>query len=296
MESGKVATRLLDLQSHFDACLASFDKTASRYHKQVYQVKRNELNSKLTSCFDSLIQLQLRNLHKHIMTRFTEQLKSVKDMKNVKLVFENSVKEYDSLVNESLLKDMECPLNEFKNQLLNELNELMSLKKKEALQLISLEMEKHILDSLDEPLVILLNEFDSKDVWNRIQSLYKSQSNEFLSLYKSKLSDFELSHQDLSDSLDQFKVLIWNKLIELIKSNTQDVHMMDRLRSCFESLFKYDEKGIPRVWKAGQDVESIFTRAKESTEKAFENWSRMKFQVSELDPHVVSVNVSCFIL
>ncbi len=42
-----------------------------------------------------------------------------------------------------------------------------------------------------------------------------------------------------------------------------DVHVLERLRNKFDSLFKYDAKGIPRVWKSGDELDPIFTSARD---------------------------------
>ena len=44
--------------------------------------------------------------------------------------------------------------------------------------------------------------------------------------------------------------------------------MMDRVRRVFESEFRYDPKtGLPRIWSPNDDIESCFSRAKESVER-----------------------------
>jgi hypothetical protein len=35
------------------------------------------------------------------------------------------------------------------------------------------------------------------------------------------------------------------------------------LRASFEERFRYDEAGVPRVWKPEDDIEAAFTRAKD---------------------------------
>jgi hypothetical protein len=64
-------------------------------------------------------------------------------------------------------------------------------------------------------------------------------------------------------ALKRHKFSIWEKFIETLKSNMLDVHVLERLRNKFDSLFKYDAKGIPRVWKSGDELDPIFTSARD---------------------------------
>ncbi|KAI1019493.1 hypothetical protein LB505_000455 [Fusarium chuoi] len=38
-----------------------------------------------------------------------------------------------------------------------------------------------------------------------------------------------------------------------------------KLRENFEDKFRYDEAGVPRIWRPSDDIEGIYTKAREST-------------------------------
>jgi len=38
---------------------------------------------------------------------------------------------------------------------------------------------------------------------------------------------------------------------------------LGKLRNHFEERFRYDEQGVPRVWKPEDDIDSAFMKAKE---------------------------------
>lgn len=40
--------------------------------------------------------------------------------------------------------------------------------------------------------------------------------------------------------------------------------LLVKLKLIFEEKFRYDEAGVPRVWKPTDDIDSIFKKAKES--------------------------------
>ena len=47
---------------------------------------------------------------------------------------------------------------------------------------------------------------------------------------------------------------------EMIEGN-----LLLKLRENFEDKFRYDDEGVPRIWRPTDDIEGIYTRAREST-------------------------------
>ena len=39
--------------------------------------------------------------------------------------------------------------------------------------------------------------------------------------------------------------------------------MLGKLRTHFEERFRYDEQGVPRVWKPDDDIDGAFKKAKD---------------------------------
>ena len=44
-----------------------------------------------------------------------------------------------------------------------------------------------------------------------------------------------------------------------------DGNLLSKLRENFEDKFRYDEAGVPRIWRPTDDIEGIYTKAREST-------------------------------
>lgn len=44
---------------------------------------------------------------------------------------------------------------------------------------------------------------------------------------------------------------------------TTDPAFLSKLRNHFEERFRYDEGGVPRVWKPEDDIDGAFKKAKE---------------------------------
>jgi hypothetical protein len=55
----------------------------------------------------------------------------------------------------------------------------------------------------------------------------------------------------------------WLSLRRKLEEQTSDANLISILRASFEERFRYDEAGVPRVWKPEDDIEAAFTRAKD---------------------------------
>ena len=55
----------------------------------------------------------------------------------------------------------------------------------------------------------------------------------------------------------------WLALRSKIDEQTANSAILAKLRNHFEERFRYDEKGVPRVWKPDDDIDGAFRKAKE---------------------------------
>lgn len=55
----------------------------------------------------------------------------------------------------------------------------------------------------------------------------------------------------------------WLALRSKIDEQTSDAAFLAKLRTHFEELFRYDEHGVPRVWKPEDDIDGAFKKAKD---------------------------------
>ena len=55
----------------------------------------------------------------------------------------------------------------------------------------------------------------------------------------------------------------WLALRAKIDEQTADAVFLGKLRTYFEERFRYDENGVPRVWRPDDDIDGAFRKAKE---------------------------------
>jgi protein SEY1 len=67
----------------------------------------------------------------------------------------------------------------------------------------------------------------------------------------------------------------WLALRARVDEQTADNAILAKLRAHFEERFRYDEQGVPRVWRPGDDIDGIYKRAKEETIELIPLYSRI---------------------
>ena len=64
----------------------------------------------------------------------------------------------------------------------------------------------------------------------------------------------------------------WLALRAKIEEQTADPVILAKLRGHFEERFRYDDHGIPRVWKPEDDIDGAFKKAKDEVRALHELW------------------------
>lgn len=55
----------------------------------------------------------------------------------------------------------------------------------------------------------------------------------------------------------------WQALRAKVDEQTADPAILAKLRTHFEERFRYDDKGVPRVWKPEDDIDGAFQKARD---------------------------------
>lgn len=48
-----------------------------------------------------------------------------------------------------------------------------------------------------------------------------------------------------------------------VDEQTSEANLLVKLKLAFEERFRYDDAGVPRVWKPTDDIDSLFKKAKD---------------------------------
>ena len=74
---------------------------------------------------------------------------------------------------------------------------------------------------------------------------------------------FNCTDDENTHSLATLRRRAWQVLCGKIDEQTADTAIVGKLRAHFEERFRYDEAGIPRVWRPEDDIDGAFKAAKD---------------------------------
>jgi hypothetical protein len=96
----------------------------------------------------------------------------------------------------------------------------------------------------------------------RSESIYSSSLLLFSSVLISS-QGFNCTDEENATSLATLRRRAWILLRSKIDDQTADAAILGKLRTYFEERFRYDEQGIPRVWRPEDDIDGAFKKAKD---------------------------------
>ncbi|KAI8071554.1 root hair defective 3 GTP-binding protein-domain-containing protein [Gongronella butleri] len=260
LEKGQTIDDLGD-QMHAirDEAVSAFDKHASRYHQGVYQKKREEMLAKLNTQLNVYFVGQLKNLHKKAISQFDNALKQElkKPNYNFAIVVSSALDNARSLfvdgAKKIVLADTDWSYAHELTQLDEEFEQVSTKARSDEFKKMSKALMKQVENDLSEPISLALNN-PQDETWNTI-----------VRAYNATVERFNSTDEELEESLVGLKRDAWVVLRKKVDEELADNMLLLKLRNRFEEKFRYDEHGLPRVWKPEDDIDTYFKSAREDT-------------------------------
>jgi hypothetical protein len=274
--------------------IKSFEVEASRYHKGVYTRKRVELEGKIDTRLKALYHGQLSAAHKSGVLSFSEAVASaVKagQKKGASYEFADIVDREKTIA----LKHFETearslaidsvPWTNFKSQYNlyeKDLDEVSGQLRKEEMRRLATRIERWVRSRLGESVGLEFNKLGSgrggsgapeegvkptteKDLWDRIWKLFVATVKDSETRFIDRAKSFNASQDEIDVGLWRLRRKSWGVLRAKIDEEVMEGNILLKLRENFEDKFRYDEAGIPRIWRPTDDIEGLYAKAKEST-------------------------------
>lgn len=274
--------------------IKAFETEASRYHKGVYQRKRTELEGKIDTRLKSLYHGQLSASHKVGVASFSEAVSAaVKagQKKGASYEFAEIVEREKAIA----LKAFEIeakglaieglPWTNFKPQytlLEKELNEASAKLRKEEMRRLATRVERWVRSRLGESVGIEFTKLGSgrsnggvsseseqsvteKDLWDRIWKIFTATTHEAEERFIQRAKSFDGDQDEIDLGIWRLRRKSWAVLRAKIDEEVMEGNILLKLRENFEDKFRYDEAGVPRIWRPTDDIEGLYTKAREST-------------------------------
>ncbi|KAJ2892155.1 Protein SEY1 [Zalerion maritima] len=318
VRSGKPAL-LPDLgttgKSSRDKAIKAFEVQASRYHKGVYSRKRSELETKIDQRLKVLYQEQISALQKTGVASFSEAVSTAVKAgqkaggsyefadiveKEKKTALETFSEEAESLTIDGVAWanfKPQCALFE------TELDEVSAKLRKDEMRRLAVRVERWVRSRLGDSIGIEFNKLGSgragmgapesmekppaeKDLWDRIWKVFIEIVDDAETRFTERAKSFKASDTEMSIGLWRLRRKSWVALREKVEEEVMEGNILLKLRENFEDKFRYDEAGVPRIWRPTDDIEGIYTKARESTLTLIPILSHFKLSSSNLPPNL----------
>ncbi|GAA5963085.1 hypothetical protein JCM3765_001764 [Sporobolomyces pararoseus] len=257
------------MKTCISSALTSYDTAASRYTESVYLRKRLELLSKLHSTLLPFYQTQLKNLHKLLLRNFRISIETslkrpgydfAKVVSKAKRDAEEQFKEQSKEVE---LEQSGWSVEEQENLFKEDLESVAELLRKEETRKMIAIIERNIKKQVSDVVEINLND-PKLDMWDKVLSSFKSSLQKAEEAYLEKATSFNCTEEENTSALSLLRRRSWLALRSKIDEHTSELALLTKLKGVFEDKFRYDNDGVPRVWKPEDDIDGIFKKARES--------------------------------
>jgi len=278
--------------------IKAFEVEASRYHKGVYSRKRVELEGKIDTRLKALYHGQLSAAHKSGVTSFSDAVSSaVKagQKKGASYEFAEIVerekkvalKQFETEARSLAIEGV--PWTNFKSQYNlygKDLDEVSGRLRKEEMRRLASRVERWVRSRLGDSVGLEFNKLGSgrggsgapetgekpateKDLWDRIWNLFTATVKEAEIRFTERAKSFDADEDEIEVGLWRLRRKSWGVLRARIDEEVMEGNILLKLRENFEDKFRYDEGGVPRIWRPTDDIEGMYTKAKDSTTHLF---------------------------
>lgn len=282
IESGRVVEGLGALMKNWRTqALTRYDRDASRYHKGVYTRKRGDLISVIDSTLSPLFLGQLKNAHKSCLVTFKKEL--LDGLKGDDYSFgdvvtkatKNCEETFTSVAKEALIEDTDWNWEEELEVIKEETRGIADQCRKDETKKMINQIERNVKKLISEPVEIQLSK-PSTVMWDGVLKTFKEVLAKAEATYLAKAKSFNCTEEENTAALAALRKRSWIVLRGKIEEQTADQVLLGKLRGHFEEQFRYDEQGVPRVWKPEDDIDGAFVKAKEQTLELVPLYSRIK--------------------
>ncbi|KAK8107654.1 SEY1 [Apiospora kogelbergensis] len=293
--------------------IKAFEVSASRYHKGVYKRKQTELETKIDQRLKALYHGQLSAAHKSGVASFSDavsgavkagqksggayEFAEIVDSEKTK-VLEEYEKEAKSLAIQGVA------WTNFKSQYLlfeKDLDDVSAKLRKEEMRRLATRVERWVKSRLGDSVGLEFNKLGSgragagapeegekppteKDLWDRIWKGFEQIVKEAEVRFSERAKSFEASQEEVDVGLWRLRRKSWIALRDKIEEEVMEGNILLKLRENFEDKFRYDEAGVPRIWRPADDIEGIYTKARESTLTLIPLLSKFRLSATHTPP------------
>lgn len=263
-------------------CLELYDQQASRYKSAVYLETRKELELKMDLKLKDFQSRILGLLIEKLVTELDSAYAALKKSKTtsnfeetLKYVIDETLDKFETASSQYILVD-DSEVSEIYAQNLKVHSELLMAKLKDFSDRMRNKESTALVNKLGKKFQIKIKEYlieevtqPTDDLWDKVMSQFDQIVEKLLRTYEyGQGYDFQLGLKEGNDLLHlKIMKMIWKKYDVLVHDFINEDTVSRILRNVFEDKFKFDDKGLPIVWKDFNQLDSRFNKSKEETLK-----------------------------
>jgi hypothetical protein len=160
-------------------------------------------------------------------------------------------------------------------------------------------MQRNFKKQIAEPVDVQFSR-PTPRIWDHVLRVYKETLTNSEDLYLTKArskpsldsfheftdlsrAGFNCTDEENDEALTTLRRRAWAALRAKIDEQTADAAILTKLRTYFEERFRYDEHGVPRVWKPDDDVDGAFKKAKDVTLELISLYAKIEPEDPEIE-------------
>jgi hypothetical protein len=290
----------------------NFETEASRYHKGVYQRKRIELEAKIDGRLKALFLGQLSAAHKSGVQEFSDAVSSevkIGQKKGASYDFaeivtrmkRTALQKYDREAKAVMVEG--APWSSYKQEIAlyqKDLDEVSGRLRRDEMRRLATRVERWVRSKLNDSVGIEFNALGSgrggsgapedgdkpaeTAIWDRIWTIFNATVKDAAKRFTDRATSFDASPEEVEVGLWRLRRKSWGVLKSKIEEEMMEGNLLLKLRENFEDKFRYDEAGVPRIWRPTDDIEGLYTKARESTLTLIPLLSRFRHSKTSAPP------------
>ncbi|KAK9460556.1 RHD3/Sey1 [Lipomyces oligophaga] len=258
-----------------------YDSQASRYASSVYDSKKKEMLAKMDNELAQLYSGYLTSLRKQSVAEFNQSTKKSLSKPNYKFLESvNSAKSrvigtFTSAAVAGLVDGASLSYDRDILELTNDLEEATSRLRHTEAKKMTTRIIRNVSDELDDRLPGILKKPED-DLWDHVMLTFREIVDKTMSKYENineqrgdEVFRYDLgiggTDEEISSQVELVFVEAWKALYRKMREFGKSENLLGRLREIFEDKFKYDDHGIPRVWKPADNIDELYSAALSST-------------------------------
>ncbi|KAK9447656.1 RHD3/Sey1 [Limtongia smithiae] len=267
--------------------LAAYDEDAQRYSPSVYDAKRGDLSAKMLERVTQICAGQIAVARKAAIKKFGEEAqvelartgyKFVDVITSARAI---ALEYFDAAAADATVAEAtEKKFNDERTEVESQIDEAATrLREGESKKMVT-RQARNISVELEDQFTMIFK-VPSADVWDIAVAAFREILEATLRPFAtSETGSYDLGLGGTADEVTaQVRLLraeAWKAFHRQMREVGRPDTVVARLREYFEERFRYDEKGVPRVWKPTDKIEELYMEALQATLKLVPLLSRAR--------------------